>query len=76
MNGSPVSIPTELQIGIELIHKIRGEGITIVMVEHVMEAIRALCDHVVVMNAGERIAQGTPNPGPVGCARAAGLFGE
>jgi ABC-type branched-subunit amino acid transport system ATPase component len=29
------------------------------MTEHVMEAIRALCDHVVVMNAGEKIAEGT-----------------
>ncbi|MGE5148331.1 MAG: ABC transporter ATP-binding protein [Candidatus Eiseniibacteriota bacterium] len=51
--------PTELQIGIELIRRIRGEGITIVMIEHVMEAIRALCDRVVVMNVGERIAEGT-----------------
>jgi branched-chain amino acid transport system permease protein len=53
--------PTELQIGVDLIRKIRDEGITIIMVEHVMEAIRALCGHVVVMNAGERIAQGTPH---------------
>ena len=53
--------PTELQIGIELIDKIRREGVTIIMVEHVMEAIRALCDHVFVMNAGELIAQGTPD---------------
>ena len=53
--------PTELQIGIELIRLIRRDGITIVMVEHVMEAIRALCDRVVVMNAGERIAEGTPD---------------
>jgi branched-chain amino acid transport system permease protein len=52
--------PTELQIGIELIEKIRRDGVTVVMVEHVMEAIRALCDHVYVMNAGELIAQGTP----------------
>ena len=51
--------PTELRIGIELIRKIQGEGITIVMVEHVMEAIRALCGHVVVMNAGMKIAEGT-----------------
>jgi branched-chain amino acid transport system ATP-binding protein len=51
--------PTELRIGIELIRQIRREGITIVMIEHVMEAIRALCDRVVVMNAGERIAEGT-----------------
>jgi branched-chain amino acid transport system ATP-binding protein len=51
--------PTELRIGIDLIRQIRGEGITIVMIEHVMEAIRALCDGVVVMNAGEKIAEGT-----------------
>jgi branched-chain amino acid transport system ATP-binding protein len=53
--------PTELRIGIDLIRQIRREGITIVMIEHVMEAIRALCDRVVVMNAGEKIAEGTPD---------------
>jgi branched-chain amino acid transport system ATP-binding protein len=52
--------PSELRIGIELIRQIRRDGITIVMIEHVMEAIRALCDRVVVMNAGEKIAEGTP----------------
>lgn len=51
--------PTELQIGIELIRKTQREGVTIVMVEHVMEAIRALCGHVIVMNAGMKIAEGT-----------------
>jgi len=51
--------PTELKIGIGLIRQIQDQGITVVMVEHVMEAIRALCDHVVVMNAGEKIAEGT-----------------
>ncbi len=51
--------PTEMKIGIDLIRQIRAEGVTIVLVEHVMEAVRALCDHVVVMNAGERIAEGT-----------------
>jgi len=53
--------PTELQTGIDLIRLIRCDGVTIVMIEHVMEAIRALCDRVVVMNAGERIAEGTPD---------------
>jgi len=53
--------PTELKTGIDLIGQIPGDGITIVMIEHVMEAIRALCDRVVVMNAGERIAEGTPD---------------
>jgi len=51
--------PAELKIGIGLIRKIRAEGITVMMIEHVMEAIRALCDHVVVMNAGEKIAEGS-----------------
>ena len=50
--------PSELQTGIELI---RRSGITIVMIEHVMEAIRALCDRVIVMNAGEKIAEGAPD---------------
>lgn len=51
--------PTELKIGIDLIRQIQREGITVLMVEHVMEAIRALCGHVVVMNAGMKIAEGT-----------------
>jgi ABC-type branched-subunit amino acid transport system ATPase component len=53
--------PRELQIGIELIRRIRDDGMTIVMIEHVMEAIRALCDHVVVMSAGGLIAAGAPD---------------
>jgi len=53
--------PSELQIGIKLIRRIRDEGVTIVMIEHVMEAIRALCDHVVVMSAGGLIAAGAPD---------------
>lgn len=53
--------PTELQVGIALIRQIREDGVTIVMIEHVMEAIRALCDTCVVLNAGEKIAEGTPD---------------
>lgn len=50
--------PTELQIGIELIHTLRNEGKTIILVEHVMDAIRSLCDRCVVMNNGVKIADG------------------
>jgi branched-chain amino acid transport system ATP-binding protein len=53
--------PAELQTGMELVRRISRDGVTIVMVEHVMEAIRALCDRVLVMNAGERIAEDTPD---------------
>lgn len=52
--------PTELQIGIALIKSLRDEGRTIILVEHVMDAIRSLCDRCVVMAAGTKIAEGTP----------------
>ena len=50
--------PTELHEGIALVREIRGGGITILLVEHVMEAIRALCDRCVVMSTGRKIAEG------------------
>ena len=53
--------PTELHAGIELIHRLRDEGRTIIMVEHVMDAIRSLCDRCVVMSSGKKIAEGTPD---------------
>ena len=53
--------PTELQVGIGLIDQLRREGRTIVIVEHVMDAIRALCNRCVVMNSGIKIAEGTPD---------------
>lgn len=52
--------PTELQEGIALIRSLREEGRSILMVEHVMDAIRSLCDRCVVMAAGRRIAEGRP----------------
>jgi len=50
--------PTELKTGIELIRSIQKRGVTILLVEHVMDAIRALCGRCVVMNAGRKIADG------------------
>jgi branched-chain amino acid transport system ATP-binding protein len=50
----------ELQTGIDLIAALRKEGRTIIVVEHVMDAIRSLCDRCVVMNGGAKIAEGTP----------------
>ena len=50
--------PTELQEGIRLISSLSGSGITIIMVEHIMEAVRALCPRCAVMNAGKLIADG------------------
>jgi len=52
--------PVELKTGIDLIHALRDEGRTVIIVEHVMDAIRSLCDRCVVMAAGQKIAEGTP----------------
>ena len=52
--------PTEMYEGVDLLHSLREEGMTMVLVEHVMDAIRSLCDRCVVMNAGVKIAEGPP----------------
>lgn len=52
--------PSELQVGIALVKMLRDEGLTIIIVEHVMDAIRSLCDRCVVMNTGRKIAEGPP----------------
>ncbi len=53
--------PSELLIGIALIRSLKEEGLSILLVEHVMDAIRSLCDRCVVMNSGRKIAEGTPD---------------
>ena len=50
--------PTELEDGIALIRSLRDEGRTVILVEHVMDAIRSLCDRCVVMASGTKIAEG------------------
>ncbi|RPH66896.1 MAG: ABC transporter ATP-binding protein [Burkholderiales bacterium] len=52
--------PTELAVALELIGSLRGGQVSILMVEHVMDAIRSVCDRCVVMNAGAKIAEGPP----------------
>jgi len=50
--------PGEINDAIELIRRIRDSGATIVFVEHVMRAVMALADRVVVLNHGRLIAEG------------------
>ena len=50
--------PTELRTGIELINGLKQSGISVLLVEHVMEAVRALCSHCIVMSASVKIAEG------------------
>ncbi len=50
--------PSELAIGIALIERLSRQGRTIIMVEHVMDAIRTLCGRCLVMSSGRSIREG------------------
>jgi branched-chain amino acid transport system ATP-binding protein len=52
--------PTEVAQAMELVTKIRDKGITVFMIEHVMKAIMSVCDRIMVLHHGEKIAEGTP----------------
>ena len=51
---------TEAGEVMDLITRIRGRGITILMIEHVMKAIMSICNRIIVLHHGEKIAEGTP----------------
>jgi len=51
---------TELNTFTTLIHQIRNRGTTILLVEHVMQAIMAICDRIIVLHHGVKIAEGLP----------------
>lgn len=51
---------TEVAQAMELIVKIRNQGIAVFMIEHVMKAIMTVCDRIIVLHYGSKIAEGTP----------------
>lgn len=52
--------PTEVGEIIEVIKDIRGTGVTILLIEHVMQAVTSLAERVYVLNQGRMIAEGSP----------------
>jgi branched-chain amino acid transport system ATP-binding protein len=52
--------PTEVDQAMELVTRIRDQGITVFMIEHVMKAIMSVCDRIMVLHHGKKIADGTP----------------
>jgi branched-chain amino acid transport system ATP-binding protein len=52
--------PTEVGDAMELVTRIRDSGVTIIMIEHVMKAIMSMCDRILVLHHGQKIAEGTP----------------
>jgi branched-chain amino acid transport system ATP-binding protein len=53
--------PSEVLAAMELIRRIRDSGVTVIMVEHLVKAVFGISDRVVVLNAGEKIAEGSPD---------------
>jgi branched-chain amino acid transport system ATP-binding protein len=52
--------PTEVEAALRLLKRIRSEGKTLILVEHVMQAIMKISERIVVLNHGEKIAEGKP----------------
>ncbi|MEW5868814.1 MAG: ABC transporter ATP-binding protein [Chloroflexota bacterium] len=52
--------PSEIAVMVETVHKIRQQGITIIMIEHVMHAVMNVSDRIIVLDYGQQIAEGTP----------------
>lgn len=53
-------VPSERDKVVELLREIRDEDVTMLLVEHVMSAVMALSDHILVLHHGELLASGTP----------------
>jgi branched-chain amino acid transport system ATP-binding protein len=53
--------PTETDRTLELVRTINARGVTIVMVEHNLRAIRGVCSRLAVLDEGSKIAEGTPD---------------
>ncbi len=52
--------PSEVNAALELIQRLRASKITIILVEHLVEAVFGISDRVMVLNVGEKIAEGPP----------------
>jgi len=65
--------PVEVDEALEMIRTVHGNGVTIVLIEHVMRVVVGVCNRVVVLHFGEVLAAGR---GPAGLARHRGLPGR
>jgi branched-chain amino acid transport system ATP-binding protein len=52
--------PTEVLAATDLVKQIRDSGVSVIVIEHMMRAIMGICHRVIVLNAGRKIAEGSP----------------
>jgi len=53
--------PAEVAVALALLRRLREEGLTLVVIEHNVRAITELCDRVIVLDHGQKIAEGPPD---------------
>ena len=53
--------PAEVDAAMALVRMVRDNGVTVLMIEHVMKAIMSICDRIMVLHHGELIAEGAPD---------------
>jgi branched-chain amino acid transport system ATP-binding protein len=52
--------PPDARALMDLIHAIHQRGVTLIWIEHIMRAVLALADRIIVLHHGEKIAEGPP----------------
>ncbi len=52
--------PSEVALMLDVIRKVRGQGVTVLMIEHLMHAVMNVSDRVVVLDYGAKISEGKP----------------
>jgi len=52
--------PAEKMLLLELLRRVRDQGITLLVVEHDMKAVMTLCERIIMMHRGEKLVEGTP----------------
>ena len=53
--------PTEVQSAVALVQRIAGDGVTVILIEHVLQAVMAVSQRIIVLDRGRKIADGTPS---------------
>lgn len=52
--------PTEINLAVNFIKQLKDRGVTVIVVEHIVKAITSCSDRIIVLNAGSKIADGSP----------------